>query len=49
MQIISEIEKIMAIGKEPSNDFEVSDIHHRSNGPFSTVSDLLDGHANWFS
>ena len=49
IQIIADIEKIMAIGKGPNDDFEVSDIHHRSNTPLSTMLDILDGHANWFS
>jgi len=49
IQIIADIEKIMATGKEPSDEFDVIDIHHRSNVPFPTMSYLLDAHTNWFS
>jgi len=49
IQIIADIEKIMATGKEPSDEFDVIDIHHRSNVPFPTISYLLDAHTNWFS
>jgi hypothetical protein len=30
MQIIADIEKLMAIGKEPSDEFDVNDNHHRN-------------------
>jgi len=49
IQIIADREKIMATGKEPSDEFDVIDIHHRSNVPFPTISYLLDAHTNWFS